>query len=317
MTEDFVSADRSSSSLVWKFAAGIVTIASLVWVAWLLVKVWPDIVEHGTQILLVPLLIGFALSLVASYLTFEAFATLVRILGISRMPRRELAHLHFTAQLLKHLPGRVWGVGYQWAAGSAAGSLGDWLWVNLAHMLLATFFALWSSSLALGFSHGLKWGALTAVIGMMGYVVGWLIVSSHRLSSWLTLLPGRFGKLSSGISATLEKAPASARVKVFLLFSVSWLFYYASWFMNGMAYPPLGPNAAMQLCAYYMLAWFVGYLSLLTPSGLGVRELVFAWLAKDFPGDAVAIMALVGRVGSLAVDLVLGLAFAPFVPRKL
>jgi uncharacterized membrane protein YbhN (UPF0104 family) len=69
------------------------------------------------------------------------------------------------------------------------------------------------------------------------------------------------------------------------------------------------------MCAYYMVAWFVGYVSLLTPSGLGVRELVFAWLAKDFPPDAVALMAVVGRVSLLAVDLALGLAFAPFVPR--
>jgi uncharacterized membrane protein YbhN (UPF0104 family) len=72
----------------------------------------------------------------------------------------------------------------------------------------------------------------------------------------------------------------------------------------------------MQLCAFYMVAWFVGYVSLLTPSGLGVRELVFAWLAKDFAGDAVALMAVVGRINLLFVDLFMGLAFAPFAPRR-
>ena len=39
-------------------------------------------------------------------------------------------------------------------------------------------------------------------------------------------------------------------------------------------------------------------------------------LAKDFPGDAVALMAVTGRVSLLSVDLIMGLMFAPFAPRK-
>ncbi len=58
-----------------------------------------------------------------------------------------------------------------------------------------------------------------------------------------------------------------------------------------------------------MLAWFVGYVSLLTPSGLGIRELVFVWLANEFPPDAVALMAVIGRISLLAIDLVMGLIF--------
>ena len=316
MSREFTPERRSRSRLAWKLAAAVVTVGSLAWVFWLLAAVWPDLAAHGAQIRMQPLLFGLGLSLVASYLTFEAFATLARILRISGLPRRELGHLHFTAQLLKHLPGRVWGLGYQWAAGSSVGSFGDWLLVNLAHMLLAIFFALWSVWLVLGFACGAEWGLLAVVGGGIAYVAGWLLVSSRRLSGWLEVLPGRFGKLGCGILDILARTPAPARLSVFLLFSTSSLLYYASWFLNGLAYPPLGGGSGVRLCAYYMLAWFVGYASLLTPSGLGVRELVFAWLAKDFPGDAVALMAVIGRISLLSVDLTMGLAFAPFMPRK-
>lgn len=316
MSHNLESEHPSRSRPLWKFVAAAVTAFSLAWVLWLLAKVWPELAAHSVEIRLPLLLFGLALSLLASYVTFEAFAALVRILQISNLPRRELAHLYFIAQLLKHLPGRVWGIGYQWAAGRSAGSLGDWVLVNLGHALLATFFALWSAWVALGFSSGAKWGLLATVGGAITYVAGWLVASSSRLWRWLAWLPVRIETQARGLLDVLLRTPVSTRVWIFFLFLASSLFYYASWFLYGMSYPPLGAGGGVQLCALYMLAWFVGYISLVTPSGLGVRELIFVWLAKDFPGDAVALMAVIGRGSLLSVDLVMGLIFARFVPRK-
>ena len=150
----------------------------------------------------------------------------------------------------------------------------------------------------------------------MIYISGWMAVSSRRFSNWLQMLPGRFGKLGGEVLGVIAKTSNFSRLKIFLFFSIASILYYASWFLNGMGYPPLGAGGGLQLGALYMLAWFVGYVSLVTPSGLGIRELVFVWLANDFPGDAVALMAVIGRISLLAVDLIMGLIFAPFVPRK-
>lgn len=307
---------RSPARFAWKIAATVATALSLAWVILLLAKVWPDLAARSSEIRIFPMLFGLLLSVAAAYLTFVAFETLVRILRLSTLPRRELAHLYFTAQLLKHLPGRVWGLGYQWAVGRSAGSLGDWLLVNLVHMLLATFFALWSACLALGYSREFEWGLLTTAAGGITYLAGWMLASSLRNSRPLKWLPGRIGRLSRGILEFLARTPTFARARLFVIFSISWVFYYTAWFLFGLSYPSLGGGGGVRLCAFYMLAWFVGYISLLTPSGLGVRELVFAWLAKDFPGDAVALMAVIGRMSLLSVDVALGLLFAPFVPRK-
>lgn len=272
MPSDFTLRRHSRLRLAWKVVAIVVTGVSLAWVFWLLAQVWPSLAAHRAEIAPYPLLLGFALSFAASFLAFEAFATLAGILGITGLPRRELGHLHFTSQVLKHLPGRVWGVGYQWAAGSSAAKLGDWLLVNLAHMLLATFFALWSVWLVLAFAGRAEWGLLALTGGGAAYIIGWSVVTSRRLYNWLKLLPGAFGTVGCSLMDVLAKTPVQARMMIFLFFAANSVLYYGSWYLYGMAYAPLGGSGGLRLCAYYMLAWFVGYVSLLTPSGLGVRE---------------------------------------------
>ncbi len=235
---------RSRAHFAWKVAAAIVTVASLLWVLLLLVRVWPELTAHSAQIRPLPLLIALVFGLVGAYLAFEVFVALIRLLNIADLPRRELAHLHFTSQLLKHLPGRVWGVGYQWAAGNSVGSLRTWLLINIGQMLFATFFALWGAWLVLGFSHGLQWGILALSGGVVMYVVGWITVDSRWLSRWLEMLPGKFGTTSGDVLDVIAKTPNISRTKIFVFFSATSILYYASWFLNGMGYPPLGGSAA-------------------------------------------------------------------------
>ena len=97
-------ADRIKASLAWNIIVALVTVGSGIWVIRLLMKVWPDLSARIDQVNLPILSMGLLPSLGASYLTFEAFVILVRLFGIPALPRREIGHLYFTAQLLKHLP---------------------------------------------------------------------------------------------------------------------------------------------------------------------------------------------------------------------
>jgi len=302
--------------LTWRIATLAVTLGSLFWVAVLLARAWPDLAKHADEIKTAPLLAGLLLCVLSAYLTFEAFLYLARVLRLSSLDRKQLAHFYFTAQLLKHLPGRVWGLGYQWAGGRAAGTLADWVAVNLTHLLLATFFALWSGCIVLGFANGLAWGMLASFSGFACYGMSWWVASWALARGWLSSTAGRIGRRGWEVCHALLETPRLGRLNLFVLFCASWLIYYLGWLMYGLAYPSVGATAAVRLCALYMIAWFVGYVSLITPSGLGVRELIFAWLAKDHSPDVIAMMAIVGRSSLLATDVVLGMIFAPFRPGK-
>lgn len=302
---------HARSTTTWKILAGLVSLASLAWVFLLLMDAWPSLAEHGPQIDLSLLSIGLVLAVLASILTFLAFVSIFRASEASTLRLRELAHLYFAAQVLKHLPGRVWGIGYQWAAGRKSHSLASWLRANILHGVLATFFALWSAALVLGYGSGFALSLLTLAAGLAGYGALWKCASAIR---WIARRLGRHERLS-GLLEVLPAISIPVQAHLFVLFATSWIIYFAGWYFYGEAYQPIGGASGLQMCALYLLAWFVGYVSLLTPSGLGIRELVFAWLAKDFPPDAIALMAVIGRISLLAVDLFLGAIFVPFVPR--
>lgn len=300
----------------WRIATLVVSAVSLAWVLWLLAAVWPDLAAHRAELRVWPVLQGLVLSVAGSCFTFGAFVALAPIFGITGLSRRELAHLYFTGQLLKHLPGRVWGIGYQWVANPVIGSFQNWLSANLVHLLLATYFALWSAALVIAAFDSAAWGLIVLLAGSACYVVGWRIAAYGMNRPWPAWVPGKLGRFREGIGKSVLGASVAARMRIFLFFLAGSVFCYLAWYLYGEAYPPLGGNAAVKLCAYYMVAWLLGYLSLLTPSGLGVRELAFAWMARDFPGDSIAYLAVVGRASLLAVDLFLGLMFVPFAPRK-
>jgi len=301
-------------SRAWRVVALVLTLGAVAWVVCLIAQAMPEIAAHYGEIDARSLLFAQLLATAASWFTFLAFTGLLPALRIAGYRVRELAHLYFTAQLFKHLPGRVWGIGYQWRAAGGTGSLGSWVHANVLHMLLATYFALWSSAVAIAFTVRVPAGLAVLVLGALGCHLVWEAPRLLSALPWIgPLVRRRLGDDVLRASATIA---SPAKLRILLLFATSWLICYASWYMYGVAYAPLGGPGGMRMCSYYMIAWFVGYVSLLTPSGLGVRELVFAWLAQDFPNDAIVLMAVIGRVSLLFVDLSLGLAFAPFAPRK-
>jgi hypothetical protein len=106
----------------------------------------------------------------------------------------------------------------------------------------------------------------------------------------------------------------SVRDKLLLLiiFLFWWALYYLSWALFGLSWPGLGFVNGVYLCAAYMIAWFVGYLSFFTPSGLGVREAVFVALSIGYPPEAIAAIILYGRFALTFADIVLGMIHLPF-----
>jgi hypothetical protein len=70
---------------------------------------------------------------------------------------------------------------------------------------------------------------------------------------------------------------------------------------------------ALPLVAAYPIAYAVGFLSLLTPSGIGVREgALLLLLSPPLSAAVVTVIALAARVATMMGELVLALVCAPF-----
>ncbi|KQZ80046.1 hypothetical protein ASD55_05020 [Rhodanobacter sp. Root561] len=262
------------------------------------------------------LLVALVGNVISGYLGFEAFRALFRLMKPEAYGRLHLAHLYFTAQLMKHLPGRVWGVAYQSSTGDRA-SLAEWVSITVAYMVLTTCFAVWVAAIVLGFMRAIGWGWFASILGLSIYLMGWHRRVLNALFALFRKLPGRaFNRLGDALLPFVN-VETNYKMRVLVLFAANWLVYLVSWAGYGLAWPDLTATDGIQLCAIYTVAWLVGYLSLVSPSGVGVRELVFVLLAHRFPTDVVAGLAVFGRVALLASDVLLGMLFSPFRPARI
>ena len=304
---------ENAKSERWRWLSFPLAIGALAWTVWLLWDSIPLVLES------LPKLhwgwLGFTLvgNLIAGYLVFEAFRALFEKIQPCTYPRFHLAHLYFTGQLMKHLPGRIWGIAYQAAMGNRA-SMVEWVSVTSVFMVLSTGFAVWVATTVLSFMFGFLWGVLALIVGAAIYFFVWqekplkfvlLILSKVPLLKRLTLALEPFIAVDTKFKVTVG-----------FWYIISWTIYFIAWMGYGMAWPSLTPIDAVWLCAIYTVAWFVGYISLVTPSGAGVRELIFVLLAQNFPPDAVAGMAVLGRLTLMLVDVIFFSLFYFFKPSR-
>ena len=124
-------------------------VVAIAWMAKLLLDAWPELVTSLGKLNSSWLLLTLGGNIFAAYLGFEAFRALLLIIRPRHEGRRFLGHLYFTGQLMKHWPGRVWGVAYQYSK-SPTVSLAEWVAVSATYMILTTVIALWVAAIVLG-----------------------------------------------------------------------------------------------------------------------------------------------------------------------
>ncbi|HSW48339.1 MAG TPA: DUF2079 domain-containing protein [Candidatus Saccharimonadales bacterium] len=87
------------------------------------------------------------------------------------------------------------------------------------------------------------------------------------------------------------------------IISVS-LFGFAHYFTIS-AFIPLNIQLFFQLSGFFVLAWLIGYLSVLTPAGFGVREgIIIGGLSKFLTGTTSAFAALFSRIILIISELI-------------
>lgn len=297
---------ENAKSERWHWLSFPLAIGALAWTVWLLWDSIPLVLES------LPKLhwrwLGFTLvgNVVAGYLVFEAFRALFEKIQPCTYPRFHLAHLYFTGQLMKHLPGRIWGIAYQAAMGNRA-SMVEWVSVTSVFMVLSTGFAVWVATTVLSFMFGFLWGVLALITGAAVYLLVWKERPLKYVLFILSKLP--FLKRLTIALEPFIGVDTKFKATVGFWYIGSWFFCLLAWAGYGIAWPELGAVNGILLAGLYTIAWFIGYISLVTPSGLGVRELSFVILAQGFPPDAVAGMLVFGRLILLLVDIFLGFSF--------
>jgi glycosyltransferase 2 family protein len=223
---------------------------------------------------------------------------------------RACLRIYLASEFVRYIPGNVWHVltrviwtgRYGVPRPLAFASMTVELITKLAAAALVFALSLlfWGSAEALG---SLLHGSLILVLGGVSFIA--LLIVLH---------PRILGGLLNTALRLLKRDPIvlTLRYSDILLVTLAWC---ASWIIAGCAFYilvlalwPTTPLTALPVCiGIYAVAWDFGFITFITPSGLGFRELaigVLFTLSLPFvAGSVVGVIALLSRLVSTLAEL--------------
>lgn len=232
----------------------------------------------------------------------------------SPLPLPAAARIWFVSSLGKYVPGKIWAIGAMAvlardAGASPAAATGSAIImqvINLAAgfvvVLVAGAGQLWAVSPQL---------RVAAVAAIAATAVG--LAAGPQLLAWSTRLLGRVTR-RDGIAPQMPVLTHALLLRVFVANVVAWIAYGVGFGLFWHALLGRGGGVSSAALAVYTASYLLGFLALIAPGGLGVREAVLTGLLISLrlasPPDA-AVLAAASRLWLTVLEVVPGLVFLP------
>ena len=247
------------------------------------------------------------------------FATLLRGLAGKPVPFRDAFTLFHLANITRYLPGRIWGVVRLLSLSPRFGVSKTVVGSSLTlHVGVETALG-GLIALSLFFSHRMRQTAtevLETLAGKNTLLLTFVVIGC--LAGILLLIPRLAGHTRQFLK-TLTPLVKNARVwgNVLAAHSLLWICQGLAFFLFVRSFASVEWTDAGVLTACFAFAWIVGFLSFLTPGGLGVREgLLGVLLANYIPATQATLVALLCRLWMLSTEMLLAL-IAFWIDRKM
>lgn len=283
---------------------------------WAVASRWDEV--RGALVTLPPLTVATALVVALAYVVATMFSwrSVLSDLGSSfvenEVPLADAARMFFLSQLAKYLPGGVWNV-------VAAAEIGADLKIPRRRSVTVMAVTLLVSIVT---------GLLLAVVALL---VGPAEVRGTYAAAVLALpvlavllLPPVTNRLVERLLRLARRPPLEYPLRAGGVARASgWAVL--GWLLAGLQLwlivTALGAEPSVQTAALavggYALAWTVGFLVVVVPAGVGVREAVLGLvLADQLSGGAVVVAVLMSRVLMTVADVALGVAAAALARRR-
>lgn len=221
------------------------------------------------------------------------------------VPARTAMSWYFTGQLGKYVPGGIWPIVGRAELATRHGVSRLDAYASTGLSLVTTYLAA-VLTLAIGAAFTDNRWPITVLVAM-GSAVGYLVFSNQTLRS-------RIISLLTRVSPNMQTLTDPQRLaKLAVLHVPAWILMSLSTSVTASAF---GANIGiLEMLFITSTSWFVGFVVIGVPGGIGVREAVFTSLASPLVGAPIAVsLALMSRVVFIVVDLS-GAAIATVVAR--
>jgi hypothetical protein len=279
-------------------------LVALVFMAALIASQWQALQSYQWQFRPGWLIPSFAFLAAAWLLELSVWRFVLAGLG-GRLRWRRAAQTWFLSTIVRYIPGNIWQFlgmaelaaddGVSRVATFASIGIHQVLGTLAGFVLAAVYFALADQSAWLDAARPLLWLAPLLLIlcspPILRRSLNWLLRLLKRPPVDVTLTWGQVGAALLGYAG------------VWLLMGSGFAFLAGS-------ITPITPSQFVALVAVWAAAYVIGYLSMLTPSGLGVREFVMVVLLTPlFPAPVPTVIALTARLWMVLGEIV-GAAWA-------
>lgn len=247
---------------------------------------------------------GYAVLIAAWRLMLRAWASPLGALDATR--------IWFVSSLGKYVPGKVWAIGAMAVLAREAG----------ASPLAATGSAIIMQlvNIAAGFAVVALAGAGDVLGAYPALRVGaWLVLAATAVGLAIgpPLLAWAVATASRLVRRPAPAMPAITRGSLLLVFAANvaaWLAYGAGFGLFWTALLGRGGGISPAALAVYTASYLLGFLALVVPGGIGVRETALTGLLVTLrlatPADA-ALLAAASRIWLTVLEILPGLAFLP------
>ena len=298
----------------------------VVFVALFVQKTWAQVPASFRWHVSWPLLAFGYLLLVTQELSFALiWRSILARLG-STLDIRAAQQIYLGSEFVRYIPGNVWhvltrifwaeGRGVPRATGFASMTIELATKIASAALVFALSLLVWPDIGTLGGQVGQLGRGLPIAVGVVG--VPLLLVGLHPrvLTGALNLTLRKLGRQPVAFQLGYGDV-----LVITLLWSASWVVAGLGFYLIVLAlWPtPVSPAAAIMATGIYAIGWDIGFLSFITPSGLGFREVAIAGLLGAgltglvSIGPVALVVALVARLAGTAAELVC-VAGAHFLP---
>ncbi len=279
--------DRRSQGIAWwRILGWVLSLAAFAFVGRLLLTVDPTVwtnvrgLNIGLALLSLLLLQGWFI------LRFSMWQTLGRYFGFGD---EQISHVRMWAlsEFARYIPGNVWSFaarykGARQRGGSRAGA-------TLAVVIEALNLVAGAAFVTGMFIQPRFWSVwlLAAVVYVL--VMPQFIIRLARWRKW-------------GFPATLKVAGVT---KLLLISLVTWTVYGLAQALMSKSLQGIATPNIIILSGANVAAWLVGYLSIITPMGLGVREVALSTFLASTVADGIgSVLAVLTRVWLILSELV-------------
>ncbi|MCM3661047.1 lysylphosphatidylglycerol synthase domain-containing protein [Georgenia satyanarayanai] len=302
---------RILSALRSRWARGIFLLAALGFGVWAVSSQWTDVSAALASLSAGSIVAVLAISLVYVFLTMLSWRAVMTDLG-SRLTVADASRVFFVSQVGKYLPGGVWNI-------VAAAEMGaDHLIPRRRSVSVMVV------SILVSIVTGLLLAVVAVLLGPSEIRddYSWVV---WTLPLFVVLLsPPVLNRVLGSALALVRRPPLEKPLSLAgIVRSSCWAL--GGWVLAGIQVWLIGtwlgmePAVATLALAVggYALAWIVGFLAIVVPAGVGVREAVLgALLAGQLGAGAVVVTVLLARVILTAADLLLGLGAMSLLRRR-